>query len=332
MADSLFPVTYSLVSPDALLDVIARNYSLSGLSSCRLHRVSWNSTYILWTRDTRFVVRVYGAMWRSRSEIQYELDLLIHLAASGCGVASPVARTDNEFLTPIPAPEGMRYAVVFTYAIGTVPESFPLGDAIQSEFFGRALAELHGAADTFTSSASRVAHTITNLVDRPMIVLEPLFTHRTADWEYLQYVATVVHNHFDNKSQDLTWGVIHGDPFSANATLSEDNRVTWFDFDLCGPGWHLSDIADGYASAMGQERSEEEKQAVWKSFLRGYRSKRPLSDEHLALIPVMLAASTLCFMSVNAMKGPIQGFEYWGSDEFLDDWMQFARNWMKQIE
>jgi Ser/Thr protein kinase RdoA (MazF antagonist) len=331
MPEPLFPVTYSLVAPDALLDLIAHNYPLSELASCRLHRVSWNSTYLLFTRDLRFVVRVYGATWRSRSEIRYEIDLLLHLAACGCGVASPIARTDNDFITPIPAPEGMRYAVVFTYAPGTVPLPFPLGDARQSEYFGRALAELHTAADSFTSSESRVAHTTTNMIDRSLEMLKPFFMHRTADWKYLQHVATVVHDQLDTRVHGLTWGVIHGDPFSANATLSNDNRVTWYDFDLCGPGWHLSDVADGYASAMGQERSEEEKDAIWQSFLRGYRSKRTLNNEHVELIPVMLAASTIRFMCVNAQKSLIQGQEYWGSDEFLDEWMQYARNWMQRV-
>jgi len=327
----ILPVTYSLIAPDALLELIAQHYPLAGLTSCRLHRVSWNSTYVVLTHGDRFVVRVYAANWRSRSEIRYEVELLLHLAASGCGVATPLARTDNEFITPIAAPEGMRYAVVFSYAPGNVPVPFPLGDATQSESFGRALAELHSAGDTFTSSESRSAHTTANIVDRSLAVLQPFFAHRADDWEYLQRVAAAVHDRLDNNSHALTWGVIHGDPFSANATLSADNRVTWYDFDLCGPGWHLSDVADGYASAMAQERSEEEKEAIWQSFLRGYRSKRAISAEALSLIPVMLAASTLRYMALNAMKGSIQGFEYWGSDEFLDEWMRYARNWMKQV-
>lgn len=216
-------------------------------------------------------------------------------------------------------------------AHGSVPQPFPLGDATQTEHFGRALAHLHSAANTFTTSASRSPHIIRNTVDQPLQTLQPLLAHRPADWEYLQHVALVVHQHLDAIAHHLTWGVIHGDPFSANATLNRENHVTWFDFDLCGPGWHLSDVADGHASAMGQERPEEEKEAIWQSFLRGYRSQLSLSDEHLTLIPVLLAARTIYFMSLNARKGQIQGFEYWGSDEFFDDWMQHTRNWMKQV-
>lgn len=320
-----------MVAPDALLDLIAQNYSLPNPTSCRLHRVSWNTTYVLFAHDARFIVRVYGARWRSHAEIQYELDLLVHLAAKGCGVATPIARTDKSFLTPIPAPEGMRYAVVFTYAPGTVPQPFPLGDAVQSEHFGRTLAQLHSAADTFTTLANRMAYTIVNLVDRPLAALEPFFMHRPADWAYLHHVAAVVHTQLDTASRLLTWGVVHGDPFSANATLSDTNHVTWYDFDLCGPGWHLSDIANGYASAMGQERSAAEKEAIWQSFLHGYRAKRSVGNTELRLIPVMLAANTIYFMSMNTLKAPIQGFEYWGSDAFLDEWMQFARNWTEQI-
>lgn len=332
MLEPLFPVTYSLVAPDALLQVIAHTYPLSEFVSCRLYRVSWNSTYLLSARHAKFVVRVYGADWHSRSAIDYELQLLCHLAASGCGVAAPLARTDSTFLTPIAAPEGTRYIAVFPHAPGIVPAPFPLGDASQSVYFGRALAELHRAAQSFTPSATRLAHTTATIIDKPLDTLQPFLTHRPADWKYLRHVASVVRERLDHNAHQLTWGVIHADPFSANATLDKDNQVTWYDFDLCGPGWHLSDVADGYASAMGQERSTEDKEAVWQSFLHGYRSIRDLPEEHLTLIPVLLAARTIYFMSLNARKGLIKGFEYWGSDEFFDDWLKLTHSWMERID
>ncbi len=42
---------------------------------------------------------------------------------------------------------------------------------------------------------------------------------------------------------DLPHGVVHGDPFSANAAITADGRVTWYDFDFCGPGWPAAPAA-----------------------------------------------------------------------------------------
>ena len=83
---------------------------------------------------------------------------------------------------------------------------------------------------------------------------------------------------------------------------------------------------------MGQERSAEDKEAVWQSFLQGYRSIRNLPDAHLTRIPVLLAARTIYFMALNARKGLMQGFEYWGSDLFFDDWLKLTRSWMERID
>ncbi len=121
---------------------------------------------------------------------------------------------------------------------------------------------------------------------------------------------------------DLDWGIIHGDPFSANARITDDKHVTWYDFDLCAPGWRASDLAAAYGSASDHE---DDCDVVWHAFLAGYRTRRYLSKHDLAAIPYLLAASDIWSMSTNLVKGPIQGFE-WLGDAFFDT--RFA--WIRQ--
>jgi Ser/Thr protein kinase RdoA (MazF antagonist) len=59
--------------------------------------------------------------WRSRSEIEWELDLLIHLDRKGVPVAAPVAKKDGIFLSFLNQPEGQRGAALFSYAEGEKP-------------------------------------------------------------------------------------------------------------------------------------------------------------------------------------------------------------------
>ncbi|GHO82593.1 phosphotransferase enzyme family protein [Dictyobacter formicarum] len=199
--------------------------------------------------------------------------------------------------------------MLFTAAPGRVPEPFPLGNAAQSIHFGRSLAMFHTAADTFGSVHERPPLDLKYLLDRSLALLQPFLNHRLEDWKYLLSLVTEIRMRFaDPISSHLDWGPIHGDAFSANATLAGD-RVTWFDFDLCGPGWRVFDLAGAYGSAMGQERTDEERQQVWLSFLEGYREKRQVTDETLAIIPTMHILLMVYFMAINLEKGPLYGFQ-----------------------
>jgi Ser/Thr protein kinase RdoA (MazF antagonist) len=82
--------------------------------------------------------------------------------------------------------------------------------------------------------------------------------------------------------------MIHADLGSANV-LVENDRVFVIDFDDAGFGWHLYDIAVvllDYATSPNYELIRE-------ALIVGYRSKRPISDEGLALLPMFLVVRML---------------------------------------
>lgn len=313
------PVAHSTLAAQGVLSLVRTVYPFLEARECTLIRMGWNDTYhITTTTNSSYMVRIYGVDRHTPSAIQYELDLLLHLAQLGVSVSFPIARPDGLLITPISVPEGRRYVVLFTAAPGQVPEPFPLGNAEQSMYFGRSLAMLHTAADTFDSTHERPALDLEYLLDRSLAQLQPFLKQRFDDWSYLLDTANEIRMRFaDPISNQLDWGPIHGDAFSANATLADD-CVTWFDFDLCGPGWRVFDLAGAYGSAMGQDRTEEERQQVWHSFLDGYREKRQMPEETLAFIPTMHMLLLVYFMAVNLEKGPLYGFQWIGSDAYFD--------------
>ncbi|WP_201366902.1 phosphotransferase enzyme family protein [Dictyobacter formicarum] len=313
------PVTHSTLAAQGVLSLVRTVYPFLEAAGCTLIRMGWNDTYrITTTTNSIYMVRIYGVDRHTLSAIQYELDLLLHLAQLGVSVSLPIARPDGLLITPISVPEGRRYVVLFTAAPGRVPEPFPLGNAEQSIYFGQSLAMLHTAADTFDSTHERPALDLRYLLDRSLAQLQPFLKQRIDDWDYLLDIANEIRMCFaDPIGNHLDWGPIHGDAFSANATLAGD-RVTWFDFDLCGPGWRVFDLAGAYGSAMGQDRTDEERQQVWLSFLEGYREKRQVTEETLAFIPTMHMLLLVYFMAVNLEKGPLYGFQWFGSDAYFD--------------
>jgi Ser/Thr protein kinase RdoA (MazF antagonist) len=314
------PVIHSILAADSLPAFIARFYLIDPPTACFLLRHSWNDSYQLETATARYIARIYGVVQHTLSEIQFELDLLQHLAQQNAPVAAPILRRDGQVVTKLQVPEGTRYLVLFPFVPGDVP-AIPIGSQEQSYYFGRALATIHTAAASFHSSLTRVSYDLDTLLERPIAALRPYLAHRLADWQYLVDVADEIRAGVPKLLPNgLDWGIIHGDPFSANARITPDNQVTWYDFDFCGFGWRALDLAHAYASAQ----DHKDPRSVWNAFLKGYRSQRSINESDLAVMPFLSAAADIWSMSVNLAKGPIDGFE-WLDDGFFDNRFKWLR-------
>jgi len=113
-----FPVTASILSEKELCQFIKDRYDLSGEYSCKLFRTGVNHTYFISSGKEKLVVRIYCHNWRTKIEIEQELALLNLLKEHSLSVSYPVADTQGDLIQPIQAPEGLRYAVVFSFAEG----------------------------------------------------------------------------------------------------------------------------------------------------------------------------------------------------------------------
>lgn len=75
------------------------------------------------------------------------------------------------------------------------------------------------------------------------------------------------------------FGLVHADLRLANLMI-DTGGITVIDFDDCGWSWHLADL--GAALSFIEDAPEaQERVAQW---LAGYRSVRPLPDDHLAMV------------------------------------------------
>lgn len=115
---STFPVTASTLSETELGNFIKEKYNFNENSECKLFRTGVNHTYFLSDIETKIVVRVYCHQWRTKIEIEQELELLKLLQRHNLSISFPVPDTNGDYIQEINAPEGLRYAVVFSFAEG----------------------------------------------------------------------------------------------------------------------------------------------------------------------------------------------------------------------
>jgi Ser/Thr protein kinase RdoA (MazF antagonist) len=115
-----FPVNYSTLSQDALAIEVLPGFGIGKLSECLFYTGGFNDTYRVKTIDGKtYFLRVYRRSWRSLADIQYELDVLSHLKQKDFPATRLVPYQDGQLYCTVPAPEGTRYLVLFTEALGS---------------------------------------------------------------------------------------------------------------------------------------------------------------------------------------------------------------------
>jgi Ser/Thr protein kinase RdoA (MazF antagonist) len=91
MTNTYFPIIHSTLSADALLAYAQQHYDIGKLTACLLLSPGLNDTYLLRGEGQQYILRVYRAAWRTREDILYEMDMLLHLHYKGVPVAYPLS-------------------------------------------------------------------------------------------------------------------------------------------------------------------------------------------------------------------------------------------------
>jgi len=116
---SHFAVSYSIMSAAALTAEILPQFGIHEGATCEFFTGGFNDTYRVRTaQGPNYYLRVYRARWRTLPDILYELDVLKHLERKVFAAARPVSRFDGSLVAELAAPEGTRYAALFTEVPG----------------------------------------------------------------------------------------------------------------------------------------------------------------------------------------------------------------------
>ncbi len=269
-----FPVIYSTLAPQALVNSVLSQYNLDAVTKCLLWHRGLSDIYLVETRQKSYVLRVSHHHWRSQSDIQFELELLDFLHRNCLPVAYPLYTKGGMLLVTIPALEGDRYAALFPYAPGTIP----LGDLNikQSQTLGKTLGKLHQIASKFRSDIQRQALTTEYLLDNSFSIIAPFIEKKREDIAYLENAIARIKQQVANiPQQPPFWGICWGDPHSGNVHFTADHHITLFDFDQCGYGWRAFDLAKFLQVSLNAGISRKTRDA----FFEGYSKVQSLTSQ-----------------------------------------------------
>jgi Ser/Thr protein kinase RdoA (MazF antagonist) len=324
MNGSPFPVQRSLLSTSALAEWLSANYNLSTPTTFQFWRRGINDLYLAKADGIKFVLRISPANWRSVEQLAAEIDLLSFLRRCQLIVPEPIRHKDGTCIQTLNAPEGPRHAVVFSFVPG-VPSS---PSEVQAHRFGQAIAQLHAITDRYPPGRAGLRFEPTDMIDRPLTLLRPLFAEHPDDWDYLREIGGGLKQTAGRLPRNAPeYGICHGDVNDANFHIIDDDKWALLDFEYFGYGWRLFDIATFYSNQIYQQGRTGRTRRILEAFLEGYQSVRALSQTELGALPSFVILRQIWLMGIGARNQPIIGlslFESWVFDRCLP----FIRAWM----
>jgi Ser/Thr protein kinase RdoA (MazF antagonist) len=269
----VFPAIYSTLSPQVLIERVLSNYDLGAITKCLLWNRGLSDIYLVQTYNTSYILKISHHHWRTKTEIQFELELLDFLHYHRLPVAYPISTSDGKLSVTIHALEGERYAALFPYAPGSVA----IGDftPTQSQILGSTLSKLHKTSLKLKTTIPRQPLNLQYLLQDSLETIRPYLQHRTEDCQYLQTaIANIEHKLSLLPQKAPYWSVCWGDPHSGNVHFTSDNQLTLFDFDQCGYGWRAFDLAKFLQVSLGAGIARN----IRDAFFAGYQTIEPLSE------------------------------------------------------
>jgi Ser/Thr protein kinase RdoA (MazF antagonist) len=148
---------------------------------------------------------------------------------------------------------------------------------------------MHSAADALPISPLRPVYDAERLILNAMQHIRIALDDRPHIVAELDAIAATVAPRLAALERSApAFGFVHADIAPSNALVAADGSLTLIDFDLCGLGWRVMDIAS-YLNEIEYWRMG----ALEGVFLEGYTCVRPLSDADLALLPLFRVATAL---------------------------------------
>ena len=87
------------------------------------------------------------------------------------------------------------------------------------------------------------------------------------------------------------YGLIHAD-FLPENILAKDGELYLIDFDDCGYGWHMFEMATSLFPKISEPYFDD----LVDQYVAGYRSEREFSDEHLSIFPAFVLLRGLTYL------------------------------------
>lgn len=271
-----------------LFNNVAQNalekYGLKETDEARLIVLSENATYMIVNKETGEkdgVLRISRPGYHTYEELNSEMKWLIQINEyTPLIVANPIKGLDGESIQVQKGDDGNDYyCVICEYLSGEAPDEDNEEQMIkQFKYLGETTAYLHRQTEIWngTKKIDRIHWDYDTIIGKNAAWGSwKIFKDMTEDAEMmLTEVVKIIKTRLKKygKTQN-NYGLIHADLRLSNILL-EGSVIKVIDFDDCGFGWHLHDLA----SALSFIEEKNIVPNLVNAWLAGYKSVLPFTD------------------------------------------------------
>ena len=281
--------TYSTLDPVQLGAFACDRFGLSKDFRCTYLLRGTNDIYKLESPHQTLFLRLHRFGKRSEVSLKAEAQMLDLWNQVGQPVTKALRAPDGEQVIPVQAPEGIRYITLIEEAEG---KSNPTPPPALLHRAGRTLAELHQTALRFPQTDTLPYYDLEYCINESVNEIAQ-FLHsrpevRNLSIFYQKLAITLLRKLSEAPLESFKWGLIHGDFLHGNFFFNKEGKLSIFDFDRIGYGWHAFEIAT-YTGHLTVHRivkdHNELYQSISKCFLKGYEEVAPLNQSERELLP-----------------------------------------------
>ena len=316
------PVIASIISPEYLSVVVKERYNLSESTKCSLLRTGINHSYLVVENNKKYVLRIYSFNWRTKQEIAEELILLDEFRQNHMNVSFPFKDKNGEYIQEIYAPEGIRYAVLFSFAEGGKVRFL---NAAVSASIGELIAKIH--SHTINRRIRRINYNADTLSILPYKFASKYYAEDLPEMKFVKNAGAFLKTVFSDTKNDLVRkGIVHLDIWYDNMNITEEGNITLFDFDFCGNGWLVLDVAYFCMQLYHIESDKKQYEFLKCSFLDGYKKTAPISKEEIDLIPFAGLAVWIFYLGVQTRR--FDWSNIFLTENYLKMYINKVKNWL----
>lgn len=229
-----------------------------------------------------YYLRISHAQLRSEASILAAIHYQQHLYQAGVAVCQPILSDQRWWVETLQHGQDLFLASVCLGVLGKAMR-FDYTDLSCYEQWGRALGQLHNAAQSYDAATHSYAGWSQSLIE--------LQGYAQQESVAIQQVLKTVIGYFESRSHTPeNYGLTHGDHRKGNV-LFDGKSVTIIDFDLPCWHWFSEDVFRPFFSTIMKDQPCW--QDKWQPYLEGYLSVRPKSSLDLASFSTHLQLKAL---------------------------------------
>lgn len=318
---------YSVLSDSDLVMLLDEYYNIKNIKSLYLYRAFIGDVYFFEDDKQSYVMKIYKSIPLHKKNAQNSADVMEYLLEKGIRVPKVFKNNNKLNTTTIIAPEGEREVVIVSF----IDEKSESNNNDIHGIIGKQLAQMGSVMKDYPFLDRLIKIDEDYIIDNFLKVMNKYFPNKKAEINFFENYGKILSKKIKElySKQPQCIGFCHGDFHNGNIIKTLDDGVAFFDFDTCGIGCNMFDIAvycDKTEYFNLDKTKILETQKTLDVFLDGYTKVVPLSQLEIDSIPLFIA---LRHYELNATI-PINRAHIEGTHWLNDNWIDAQYAWLKE--